>query len=151
MINSPTPRRPRAVTITLWGVFLLGGWNTGRAIAIAQQMSMLLALEIIPDPRIRLIIALVWALIFFGLTIALRRGRPRTRQTIPISLLLYGLIELGLLLIFVQAPGARRSWMLNSITYGGMTAFAYWALNRLAATSYFKERTLGAQLTPNRL
>lgn len=107
-------------------------------------MSVLLALGIIPDPRIRLVIAVIWALIFFTLTIALRRGRPRTRRVIPVSLLLYALFELGLLLIFVRAPTARRSWMLNSITYGCMTVFAFWALNRPAATSYFKERKFGA-------
>ncbi|MCZ7667936.1 MAG: hypothetical protein M5U34_12460 [Chloroflexi bacterium] len=41
-----TAQRPRSVTIILWGVFLFGVWNVGRALALYQQMDLLLELAL---------------------------------------------------------------------------------------------------------
>lgn len=131
------PNRPRSVTITLWGVFLLGVWNVARAIALVQQSAVLLTLDVQPDPRLHLIMALVWAIAFLALAFALWQKQPFARQAIPLLLLLYALYELSLLVIFVQSPLARRSWLLNTLAYIETILFAHWALNRSAAQAYF--------------
>lgn len=133
-------KRPLTVTLTLWGVFLLGVWNIGRAIALGRQSSILLALGATPDPRVRLVISIIWALSFLGLALALWRRRPFTRQAVPISLLLYALYRLSLLHFFTQVPVNWQSWLLQSMLYVGVTVFAQWALNRAGAKSYFEIR-----------
>jgi hypothetical protein len=92
------------------------------------------------NPLLRLAIALIWASLFWGLTILLWMKRPVVRQAIPILLLLYALLELILLLFFAQAPTARRAWLLDTLFYCGTILFVYWALNRSAADAYFEER-----------
>ncbi len=130
--------RPRTVTITLWGVFILGAWNVGRALTLGQQSRLLLEFGVVPDPRWRLIIALMWSSLFWGLTILLKRKRPITRQAIPLLILVYALFELGFLFFFAQAMPARRAWLVNMVFYGILFLFVSWALNRPAAKVYFK-------------
>jgi hypothetical protein len=136
------PNRPRSVTITLWGIFLLGAWNVARSIALVQQSAVLLTLEVRPDPRWHLIISLVWAIAFLALAFALWQKQPFARQAIPLLLLLYGLYELSLLVIFVQSPPARLTWLLNTLAYVGVILFAHQALNRPAAQAYFAKSFL---------
>ncbi|HEX6383653.1 MAG TPA: hypothetical protein VF177_03185 [Anaerolineae bacterium] len=132
-------KRPLSVTLTLWGVFLLGVWNIGRAIALGRQSSILLALGATPDPRLRLVIAVFWGLLFLGLALALWRRRSFTRQAVPISLLLYTLYRLSLLLFFTQVPVNWQAWLPQSMMYVGVIVFAQWALNRAGAKTYFRD------------
>jgi len=133
--------RPLAVTITLWGVFFLGVWNMGRVVAIVQQSNVLIELNNKIDPRIRLLIALIWALWFGGVTVALRQRRPFTRRAIPITLLLYAVSELSLTIVFARNQPARSSWLLNGLFYLILIVFSYWALNRTAVTAYFEKES----------
>lgn len=133
------PMRPRSVTITLWGVFLLGAWNAARAVTLARKSDLLLELDLVPDPRIRMAAALIWAVLFIVLAVMLRQKRKFVRRATPLSLILYTLMELALLFFFVQAPAAKRSWLPNALFYAGAVLFTYWALNRSASDSYFEE------------
>jgi hypothetical protein len=134
--------RPLAVTITLWGVFLLGVWNMGRVVAIIQQSNVLSELNNKIDPRIRLVAALLWALWLGGMVIALRQRRPFTRRAIPITLLLYAVYELSLTITFAQNQPAQSSWRLNGLFYLVVIIFSTWALNRTAVTPYFEKEKL---------
>lgn len=128
---------PRSVTIMLLGVMLLGAWNAAKALAIAQQVSLMLALNLRPDPRLLLIIAAGWMVLFWGSTIALWRRQSFTQWLIPLLLILYALYELVLQGLFVQIPITGQGWLLRILLYGVALLFALWSLNRSNAKSYF--------------
>ena len=130
-------KRPRSVTITLLGVLLLGMWRAAQAFAMAQQVSLLLALNIRPDPRLLLVIAAGWMVLFWGSAIALWLRWPFTRWLIPLLLLLYALFELVLQGLFVPIPISGQSWLLRILLYSVAILFAVWSLNRSKARSYF--------------
>ena len=134
-----SPNRPRSVTLTFWGVFLLGGWNCGRLLVTSLNYRLLATITTAPTPFFRLMMALVWMLILWTAGLILWQRRPFIRRVIPSILFTYAVYELGLLLIFAQAGPARSGWLVNSLFYLSITAFSYWALNRTAVTSYFKE------------
>ena len=113
----------------------------GRVVAIVQQSNVLIELNNKIDPRIRLLIALVWALWFGGMMVALRQQRPFTRRTIPITLLLYAVSELSLTISFAQNQPAQSSWLLDGLFYLVLIVFSYWALNRTAVTPYFEKES----------
>ena len=135
MYPAQSSRRPRSVTLTLWGVFLLGVWNLARALALGQQRDLLQEFAAKPDPTLRLVIVLVWGAVFLGLVEALRRKRPFTRRLIPLTIMLYALYEIGLILFFTTA--ARQTLVLDILTVVGLVAFTGWALNRMAVAPYF--------------
>ncbi len=131
--------RPRSVTLIVWGVFLLGGWNCGRLITISLNYRLLATFSTTPTPFFRLMLALVWMLLLWAAALALWQRRPFTRRAIPFILFVYAVYELGILLIFTQAGPARSGWLINTLFYLFITLFSYWALNRTAVTSYFTE------------
>lgn len=139
-MNTPLPpHRPRTVTFTVGGVFLLGMWNAGRAVALAQQSQLLRALDAQPDPRARLVVAVVWAFVLWGLAVALSQQRPFTRRAIPILLTIYAGYELLLWHIFSKmTPGQQQQWLLTAFFFLCAILFVSWALNRPAANRYFK-------------
>ena len=110
--------RPRTVTITLLGVILLGVWNAAQAYALARQAGFLLSLSIRPDPRLLLVIAVAWALLFGGLAFALLLKYAFTRWLVPLSILIYALYELSLQGIFVRTPINEQSWLLRILLSG---------------------------------
>ncbi len=127
--SSPTGR-PRSVTLTLWGVFLLGIWNVGRALALLQQRELLQELAARPDPMVRLLLALAWGCAFFVLAEGLRRKRPLTRPLIPLAIALYALYEISLL-VFI-AP-VRPPWTIlafDSLLALLGVSFSWWALRK---------------------
>ncbi|MFQ5436241.1 MAG: hypothetical protein ACE5FD_15350 [Anaerolineae bacterium] len=130
-------KRPFPVTLTRWGVFLFGVWNLGRLAALSRDRQLFQALGVQPDPRWRLGLALVWAILFLGLWLALRRRRPFTRTAVPLTFLLYAVIELAFLTLFAQSAPARQSWVVNTLFYIIVILFSRWALNRTAAKPYF--------------
>ncbi len=128
--------RPRTVTITLLGVILLGVWNAAQAYALANQASFLLSLGIRPDPRLLLVIAGAWALLFGGLALALLLKYALTRWLIPLTILIYALYELLLQGMFVRMPINEQSWLLHILLFVAAVLFAFWSLNRRSAISY---------------
>ena len=113
----------------------------GRVVAIIQQSNILSELNNKIDPRIRLLVALVWALWFGGLVIALRQRRPFTRRAIPIALLLYAVYELSLTITITQPQPGQSSWLVNTLFYLLLIVFSTWALNRTAVMPYFEKET----------
>ena len=133
--------RPRSVTLALLGVFLLGVWNFGRALAVSQQMDLLLEISVQPDPRFRFIIALIWGFVFIGLWWLVREKRPFTRKLLPFILVLYAVYELSLTILFAQTALAQQAIWLNLSFYLLLTGFITWALNRTAANNYFTNKS----------
>jgi polyferredoxin len=128
--------RPRTVTITLLGVILLGVWNAARAFALAREADFLLSLGIRPDPRLLLVIAAAWALLFSGLALAILLKYAFTRWLVPLSILVYALYELLLQAMFVRTPVNEQSWLLRLLLSVAAVIFALWALNQRSAISY---------------
>lgn len=123
----------------LSGGFLIGVWNGGRVIALQQSMNQI-ALHTRLDPRLRLIIALIWAVLFIGMTVALWQKRPFSRRIIPILIFCYGLVDLSLLAFGIRNPLNQQSWLIEVMLYTGLTLFSYWALNRPATILYFSHK-----------
>lgn len=92
-----------------------------------------------PDPRLRLLMACLWMLLFWGVAVALWRKRPSTRRAIPILTTVYGLYELSLLALYTQVPLGPWGWIGRTLVYATAALLAYWALNRTAAKGYFPE------------
>ncbi|MCP4424168.1 MAG: hypothetical protein GY803_06730 [Chloroflexi bacterium] len=124
--------------MTLWAVFLLGGWNGGRAVAISLNRGALAAFDTMPDPRLRLGMALIWTVLFLGAALALWQKRPFIRRAVPILFTIYTLYELGLLAFYAQAPPTRHSWPINALFYLTLILFSAWGLNRTAVKNYFE-------------
>jgi peptidoglycan/LPS O-acetylase OafA/YrhL len=117
---------------------LLGAWNAGKVFALTQQVSLLLNFDVIPDPRLLLLIAGVWMALFWGAAIALWRRQRFTHWLIPLLLLLYALYELILLGFFVRMPEGTQSWLARILLYDLAILFAIWSLNRSESRSYLK-------------
>jgi uncharacterized membrane protein YczE len=139
--SASSTSRPRSVTLARWGVFLLGVWNFGRVLALSQQMGLLLELTIQPDPRFRLIMALLWGFVFIGLWWLMRRKRPFIRKLLPLILILYAAYDLSLTILFAQTSLAQQAIWLNLSFYLGLILFMTWALNRTAANNYFTNKS----------
>ena len=112
----------------------------GRVVAIYQQSDVLSELTNRIDPHVRLSAALVWAIVFGGVMVALRQKRPFTRRAIPITLLLYAVYELSLTLALAQTTSAQNSWLVNGLFYLLLILFSIWGLNRTAVKPYFERR-----------
>ncbi len=139
MPTSSPAKRPFAVTITLLGVLFFAALNTWRVFALWQQSSLLLALDVRPDPRIRLVFAGVWAIVFWGAALALWLRRPWSRQSVPIFLAVYALYDIILQALFVRIPQSGSVWLMRVLLYSMLVAFTVWALNRTAVKSYFTQ------------
>ena len=130
--------RPRTVTITALGVFLLGTWNVWRAVEVSSRLRLLLELGSTVDPRIRLGMAVIWAVLFVALAVLLWQRRPAVRRLLPISLLLYALYRLALLAFFVPAPAARRGWPTMAALHAAALGWTLWVLYRPANDHVWK-------------
>lgn len=131
--------RPLSVTLTLWGVFLLGGWNLGRLLSLWLNYRLLTTFATSPSPLFRLVIAAIWTILLWAAALALWQKRPFTRRAIPSILTIYMGFELGILFAFTQSDPARSGWLITALFYLFCIAFSYWTLNRTAVKSYFKE------------
>jgi len=130
-------KRPFSVTIVLWGVFLLGTWNAGKAIAIIYQLPLFTKWPTTPSPTFRLVAALFWMALFWTLTALLWRKRPLTRQaptrhTIPLAILLYAIYQTTITLLFATSQTTRQSWSLYAVLYTLFALYTCWALKETA-------------------
>ncbi len=129
--------RPHSVTLTIWGVFLLGGWNFGRLLTLWLNFRLLTTFATTPSPLFRLILAAVWTVVLWSVSLTLWQKRSFTRRAIPSILIIYMIVALGILLTFSQSGLARSGWLLRALFYLVCISFSYWALNRAAVQSYF--------------
>ena len=136
MRSLSAPKRPRTVTITFWSVIFLGTWNLGRAIAIGQQLNLQDVLNLQPDPRLRLVAAGLFTVLFFWLAWQLWRKRPFTIQAVPLTIGWYTLWETAVWLIFAQPPRNWSLWVISTLLLLGTVLFTRWSLQR-ATQTYF--------------
>jgi hypothetical protein len=94
--------RPLSVTLLTWGVFLLGLVNVWRAVALFKQSNLLLDLGVSLDPRLRMFVAIIWALVFISISLSIWRRWKAARFLTPILLILYAVYQLGLVRFFSQ-------------------------------------------------
>jgi hypothetical protein len=134
----PRAKRPLSVTaaaLSLLAFALINGW---RFAALTGQSDLLLELGGGPDPRWRMGLALVWAILFLDAAVALWRGRGRSRKSVPLILFLYAAYELSLLAWFARSPVARQGWLVDLLFYLLLIGWSSWALNRTAVQPYFE-------------
>ncbi|MBP8948006.1 MAG: hypothetical protein KBG73_04135 [Candidatus Promineofilum sp.] len=121
--------RRRAVTLVQLGVWLLALWNGARALALWQQREWLRHLPVVLDARWRLAAALVWLLLMVLAAVVLRRGPRSARQLVPLLLIIYGVLELSMMLAFASTLPAA----LPIVLYAAFVGLAAWALWRPSA------------------
>jgi hypothetical protein len=138
MVKALPRRQPVSVTITAWLVFLLGIANVWRAAGLARQSDMLLSLGSTFDPRLRLGLALMWALLFAAALFVLWRRWALARLITPALALLYGLYQLGLIGLFYRSEAARRGWLASAGLYLALFGLTTWLLNRRGTRRYFR-------------
>ncbi len=137
--RSPSPSRPRSVTLVAVGVLLVGLVNVLRVIALSRQSDLQLELGVTLDPRLRLILAILWAIVLISMAIVLWLRKPVTRVAIPVLLTLYAAYRLAIVGIFAESEYARGSQITTAILYGGAILITIWALNRKTARKYFAD------------
>lgn len=120
------PRRPLSLTITALGIFLLAMWNLWRAWIVAQQGPLLEQIGVTLDPRARLLMSLVWALVFLLMGLALWRRLAVVRVLLPVAVFFYGVYHLLLLFLFAPAPAARQGWPMQLLLLVAATAWITW-------------------------
>ena len=129
--------RPLSVTLVTWGVFLLGLMNVWRAVALYRQSALLLGLGVTLDPRLRILFALIWALIFICISISIWRRWKASRLLTPILWVVYTTNELGLNQFFTQTFRENEGWQSDIVLYAVVLIFIIWALNHKNARYYF--------------
>jgi hypothetical protein len=137
--RNPSSIRPRTVTLVAIGVLLLGLANIIRAIGLSRQGDLQLELRVSLDPRLRMILALLWAIILISMAIILWLRKPVTRVAIPALLTLYAVYRLAIVGIFAESDYARDSQLTTVVLYGGAILITIWALNRKTARKYFAD------------
>ena len=129
-------KRPWPVTIVLWGVFLFVIGYAGQAVALGRQLSFLLRIDNLLDPRWRLTTAVFWVVAGLGMWIALRWKRPFTRIAIPILFLT------NLAVTYLVQQQANQSPPFSQMRYLSLVLilfFSTWALNNWRAKTYFSK------------
>lgn len=118
---------------------MLSVWNTGRALALGQQLPIIQPLATVTEPWLWLGVAMVWAAVFLGTAVALWQQRPFVRLWLPTLLGLYAFTEIGFALqATAVAPTAARIAALL-LVYGALLLFSSWALNRQSVRWYFTQ------------
>jgi hypothetical protein len=135
--QSPSSSRPRSVSLVVLGVFSLGLVNIYRAMGLFRQSDLQLELGVVPDPRLRMIIAIIWAIIFLVLTSILWLKKPLSRILTPVLLVLYAVYRVALVVLFAQSEYSRGTLAIFAPIYTAIILFTIWALNRRGGTAYF--------------
>lgn len=140
MAATPWPegrKRPWRVTFLALGVLTLGLLNLWRAVGLAGQVELLTSLGVQLDPRLRLLMALMWALLFGVLAVALWRGWVRGPAALPWALILYALYRLLLLAFYIVSPAAQARWPGVLLAHAAGLALALWATHSAPGRVYF--------------
>ena len=130
-------KRPFFVTLIMWGVLLLGGWNALRVAALLHQNNLLQEQAISPNLTFQVAMGVVWAVMFVGLAGAIWGKRPFTRTITPLALPLYGTTELIILNLYANPLTQWQNWPTNTLFYISITLFTAWGLNRSRSRLYY--------------
>ena len=132
--------RPVSVTLVTLGVFLLGLAHGWRALGLVRQSGLLLELGATPDPRLCAAGSIMWAILFVGLAIAIRRRKRTTRFVAPILLLAYGFYQFVLPGPCILVGQAQDGWPASAVVYAAAFLFAVMVLNGRPGRVYFENR-----------
>jgi hypothetical protein len=116
-------------------------WNVWRAVLLIQQRDLLLQLEVSLDPLIRTAAALLWALLFVTLAVALWQRRRAVRWLVPAGLAFYTLYHLALVAWFMPATAARQEWLAGLLLSTLALIWLIWVLYRPALRAYWQTST----------
>ena len=105
----------------------------------SRQSDLQLELGVTLDPRLRMILAILWAITLLSMAIVLWSRKPISRVAIPVLLTLYAVYRLAIVGIFAESEYARGSQITTAILYSGAILFTIWALNRKTARKYFAD------------
>lgn len=119
------PISPRAARVIQSGLWLLALLNLARAVALWRQADWLTGLPLSPDPRLRLALAFLWALLFAAAAATLRAARPPGRRLVSLLLVAYGVVELSMTLGFTSTPLALPSVALYT-AFAGFAGLTLW-------------------------
>lgn len=128
-----TIHRPWPVTIVLWSVFFFVIGYASQAYAIGAQLSFLLRFDNLLDPRWRVVTAVLWALIWAGMWIALRWKRPFVRYAIPF------LFFANIIASFFGQGAPTPFLALRRLGIVIILLFSTWSLHNWRAKQYFTE------------
>jgi hypothetical protein len=132
-------KRPLSVTLTAWGVFLIGIANGWRALGLYRSSDLLLSLGAQPDPRLRLALALIWAALFALLALSIWRRRAAVRRRLAVVLALYLAYELTVNVLLARSDLARQGWPAWALLSAALFLAAVWSLYHRAARTYFAD------------
>lgn len=131
--------RPRTVSLTFWGMLGLGLANGWRAIGLGQRSDLLLALDASLNPWLGLVLALFWCILILITAVALWQRRKWTRFMVPLLLLIHGIYQVGLVLLFARSAASRNAWPLIGLLFTLVGLFSFWALYRPSVRWYYKK------------
>lgn len=140
LTKSSAAAAPRSVSFIAWALVLLGCTNLWRAVGLARQSHVLAELGGSLSPTVRLAMALLWATVFVVLSSLLWQQRAAARWLVPLTVLVYGAYQLGLIAFFFVSPAAQTGWQATLVFYLSFSLLIYWALNR-HAVAWFWRRT----------
>jgi uncharacterized membrane protein YeaQ/YmgE (transglycosylase-associated protein family) len=130
---------PRSVTITRWGVLILGMVSGWQAAALFQQAAVLQEFNPVISPFLRGWFAIVWSVFFCVLTSAIWLRRPWVRMAVPVALFTYTLYHL-IMLAIAKSSIAQEGWLGDLLLGLAGTIFTIWSLRRTAVATYFQKQ-----------
>jgi hypothetical protein len=138
MSTPPGTNRPLSIRFAWWVVVVLGLWNVGRAVALGRQVAWLSDLPLVPDPRLRMIMALIWGALFLTAAVALRRGRLWSRWLVPLLIAAYGVYEFGMIALYASDPPA----LLSILLYVALSVLVGWLFWHPVTEAYYESRNM---------
>ncbi len=109
-----------------------------RTVVLVRQRELLQELAIVPDPTLRLVLALLWGLLFCLLAAGLWYRWSAARPGIPLALAVYGLYQWILLAFFVESPVMRQAWPAFVLTHLLALLLVLWVLYRPGSDRYWQ-------------
>ena len=115
--------RSLAWTVLRWAIVFLGLWNLGRAFIIGRQLDWLVGLTLSVDPRVRLVIASAWGVLFLATGLFLGR-RTWVQRAAPFLIAGFGITEL----IMTSRFASDSPVLFPVLAYGVFVAWSFWVL-----------------------
>ncbi|MFO7663307.1 MAG: hypothetical protein R6X18_12045 [Chloroflexota bacterium] len=138
MSTPPGTNRPLGIRFAQWVTVILGLWNMGRVAALGRQVDWLSDLSLVPDPRLRIVMAFIWMALFLMAAFALQRGYSWSRFLVPLLIAVYGVFEIGMIALYATDPPA----LLPVLLYIALTTLVVWFLWRPATAAYFNTQEM---------
>jgi hypothetical protein len=135
-------KRPRSVTLMIWGVILFAIANGWRAIGLSQQGSLLRSLDASLNPNLGVGLAIFWSILFLIAAVALLQRRMITRLSVPVLIFIHGLYQVLLVVIFARSAASRNAWPVIGLLFILAWLFYVCALCRPSVRWYFMNESL---------